>query len=384
MSPDQLADKHVRVDQPNGTESVVVAFKWPDRDVAAATLTRLLDLYMDYVVTARKEAVLLRIEKMDQQAAVACEDEIKRLDRQIAGLETKLAKSGLLSDDDLDGSMLARQSMLKEDVRKLGQKASELKTELRTQKEDRDQLAPVVEKQAESRYKLKALDDQIEAIELQLKHARESIDAADEELRTLPIAICKAKRHEQADKLTFLREQIKQHDVARAAIGKPGGPPAHGALEGMDAREFTVKSPARVGDKPASSSRKTLFAVTFMGLMAAAFGLLFVYDRRNPAPHGPPVVRPRVVHVTPPPAGPPLTEAEMHRLTARIHQWVRDSQPPIVTPPPAAHPPVTIGPNGQVERSAPPATGAHDPDTDLLAARMQQWLGDGEGPGRPG
>jgi hypothetical protein len=118
-----------------------------------------------------------------------------------------------------------------------------------------------------------------------------------------------------------------------------------------------------------------------MGLMAAAFGLLFVYDRRHPEPQGPSIVRPRVIHVTPPPAGPPLTEADFRRLTARIHQWARETPPPIVTPPPAAHPPVTIEPNGQVEGSAPPVNGVHDPDTDLLAARMQQWLGDGAGPG---
>jgi hypothetical protein len=381
VSEDALADTFLKVEQPASTESIVVDFKWPDPVVAPRVLARLLDLYVDYVVTTRKEAVLLRIEKMDQQAAYACEDDIKRCNGQIVALEQKLAQTGKLSDEDLDGSMLARQGALMQSVRNGGQKVAELKSDLRSKRADRDTLAPVVQQQAESRIKLKALDDLIEQLELQIAHLQESIEADNLELRTLPIVLTKAKRNERMGTLTYLKEQLKQHESARAYLGKPGGPPARGALVGMDANEFMVKSPPRVGDKPASSSKKTLFAVTFLGLMAAAFGLLFVYDRRHPAPDGP-LGGARTVYVTPPPAGSTLNGADVHRLSARIQQWVRETHAPIVTPPP--EPPTTIGPDGKVEdKGSPPATNGHagDADTDLLAQRMQQWLGDGHGPG---
>jgi hypothetical protein len=208
---------------------------------------------------------------------------------------------------------------------------------------------------------------------LQITHKQESIEAANEELRLLPIVLTKAKRNERASMLKYLKEQLKQHEAARAAIGKPGGPPGRGALEGMDAREFSVKSPPRVSDKPASSSRKPLFAATFLGLMAAAFGLLFIYDRRHPALDKP-MVRTRVVHVTPPP-GSTLNGVDGHSLPAG--DWVRRSRGPIVTPPP--EPPMTIGPDGRIEDKKPPSANG-DADGDLLASRMQQWLGEGPGP----
>jgi hypothetical protein len=373
VSADTMADSFIKVEQPPGTEAIVVDFKWPDGDAAKAMLARLLELYADYVVTARKEAILVRIEKLDQQAAYACEDDIKRLEAQIVNLEQKLAQTGKLSDEDLDGSMLARKGALIQEVRTNGHKISELKSELRSKRADRETLAPVVEAQAESRIKLKVLDDSIEQLELQIAHAQESIEAENEELRLLPIVLTKAKRNERANLLKYLKEQLKQHETARAAIGKPGGPPGRGALEGMDAKEFMVKSPPRVAEKPASSSRKPLFAVTFLGLMAAAFGLLFIYDRRHPALDEP-MIRTRVVHVTPPP-GSTLNGTTDHSLP--VGDWVRRSRGPIVTPPP--EPPMTIGPDGKVEAKGPPAANG-DADADLLASRMQQWLGEGQGP----
>jgi hypothetical protein len=162
-------------------------------------------------------------------------------------------------------------------------------------------------------------------------------------------------------------------------LGKPGGPPARGALEGMDAREFAVKSPARVGDAPVSSSKKTLMAGTFLALMAGVFGLLFVHDRRHPWIHGGPgsSLCGRVIHVTPPPGPAVGPEVEAHRLSARMNQWLSRGDGPLVTPPPETEPPVTVDEvNGQ---PPPPAEGV-DPDTDHLAQRMQQWLGDGTGP----
>ena len=284
MSEDDLGDKCIKVDQPSGTESIVVDFKWPDRDLTMPVLTRLLDLFSDYVALTRKEAILQRIEKMDQQAASACEDEIKRLDEQIKILERKLARDGKLSDEDMDGPMQAQKLNLQDDIRKNRQHLSELSNDLRTTREDYDSLKPVVEAQAESPIKLKTLRDKLDSLELQIKNARESIEASTEELRTLPIVLSKGKRFEQADKLRYLQGQLREHEKARAGLGKPGGPPAIGALMGMDAHEFSIKSPARVGDKPASSSKKTLFAMTFLGMMATAFGLLFVYDRRHPTP----------------------------------------------------------------------------------------------------
>jgi hypothetical protein len=388
VTTDELAEKYIKVEQPSSTESVIVTFKWPDRDVAIAALTRLTGLYTDYVVRTRKDAILLRIANLDQQAASACEDEIKRLDGRINMLEEKLAKSGAMTTDDMDASMLARESLLREDVRKTGQRVEELKTELRAKRADRDQLAPLVPV-AVPPATFKAVLDQIEQLELQIKHSEESIDAAKEELRTLPIALSRSKRAEERNKLEWLKAQIKQHEAAKAAMNQPGGPPARGALEGMDAKEFSVKSPPRVGDKPVSSSRKTVFAGTFLGLMACAFGLLFVYDRRLPdgVVHRAP--RPQVIHVTPPPAGVPLNGVEVQRVNVRIQQWVREANGPIVTPPPSGYPaepgrpPVTIGPDGRVEEPSSPSVNdtAGDTDTDLLAARMQQWLGEGQGPG---
>jgi hypothetical protein len=370
VSEDALADNFVKVEQPSSTESIVVDFKWPDQAIAKQVLARLLDLYSDYVVTARKEAVLLRIEKMDQQAAWACEDEIKQLDDKLKSLQRKLDQVGHLSDDDLDVAMLARKGKLKDDIRQIGHKMDESKAELRSKRADRETLAPVVEKQAESPIKLKVLDDQIEQLELQIAHAQDSVDAANEELRTLPIVATKTKRNERAGTLNYLKEQIKLHETARAAIGKPGGPPGRGALEGMDAREFSVKSPPRVADKPASSSRKTLFAVTFLGLMAAAFGLVFVYDRRHPAPQMP-MARPRAVHVTPPP-GATLNGADAHWLAASLQAWVRENNGSIVTPPP--EPPMTVDSDGKIEGKESPPTVNGDGDPDHLAARINQWL----------
>ena len=382
VTEDNLADTFIKVDQPAGTESIVVDFKWPDRDLTTPVLTRLLDLFSDYVALTRKEAILLRIEKLDQQAAVACEDEIRRLNLQLAELEKKLLQTGKLGDEDLDGSMLARRSSLEEEIRKVGYKLTEQKGELTYLRGKRDVTEILVGQNAEPRSNLETLEQQISQLELQIKHGQDAIDKSREELRTLPISLTKAKRFEQAGKLKFLKDEIKQHETARAFIGKPGGPPARGVLEGMDAHEFSIKSPARVGDRPASSSKKTLFAVTFLGMMAAAFGLVFVYDRRHPAPDGS-MGRPRIVHVTPPPAGSTLNGNDVHRLSERVQQWVREAQRPIVTPPPEPQPPVTIGPDGKVEdKDAPPATNGHtDADTELLAQRMQQWLGDGHGPG---
>jgi hypothetical protein len=377
VSEDDLGDKFIKVDQPAGTESIVVDFKWPERDVTAPALTRLLERSADYVATARKEAILLRIEKLDQQAAVACEDEIRRLNSQLVDLEKKLALNGKLGDEDLDGSMLARRSSLEEEIRKAGYKLREQKGELIYLRGKRDVTETLVRQNAEPRSNLETLDQQVAQLELQIEHGQDSIDKSYEELRTLPIVLTKSKRFEQINKLKFLKDEIKLHELARAHLGKPGGPPARGALEGMDAHEFSIKSPARIGDKPATSSKKALFAVTFLGMMAAAFGLLFVYDRRHPAPES--FDRSRVIHVTPPPAGATLNGTDIHRLSAHIQQWVREAQRPIVTPPPEA--PMTIGPDGEVEnKDAPPATNGHvaDADADLLAKRMQQLLGDGK------
>ncbi len=379
VSEEKLAETYIKIEQPAATESIVVAFKWPDRDVTGPALTRLLELYADYVANNRKEAVLLRMEHMDQQGAVACEDDIRRLDSQIVALEKKLAEFGKLGDEDLDGSMLARRSTLQEDIRKAGYKLTEQKGELTYNRGKRVVTESMVRQNVEPRSNLETLDQLIAQLELQIEHGQDAIDAANEELRTLPIVLTKAKRQEQSNKLKWLKEEIKQHDSARAYLGKPGGPPARGALEGMDAHEFSIKSPARIADKPASSSGKTLFAVTFLGLMAATFGLLFVYDRRHPAPEGP-TARPHVVYVTPPPSGSTLNGVDVHRLSARIQEWVRENHGPIVTPPP--EPPAKIGPEGELEsQESPPATNgqAHGADTELLAQRMQQWLGNGNG-----
>ncbi|HEY1376702.1 MAG TPA: hypothetical protein VGF55_07900 [Gemmataceae bacterium] len=378
-TPDELADKYVKVEHPSGTESVAVSFKWPDADVARAALGRLLDLFADYVVTARKEAILLRIEKMDQQSASVCEDEIRRLDQRAHALQDKLARTGQLGDEDLDGSMLARRGELRDIVRREDQKRSELRSDLRFKRDDLPVLRMLVEKKAEPPIKLQAAVHEVERLELEVKHSQQTMDAATEELRTLPLQLTLSKKNELALKLQYLREEIKKHEAAKAGLGKPGGPAASGALEGMDAREFSVKSPPRVAETPVANTRKTYAALTFFGLMAGAVGLLMAYDRSRPPPGGPTaVVRTRVVHVTPPPGGVTVTDVDPNRLSVRIHQWIREGEGPLVTPPPG-RPPLTIGPDGRVEEPPAPTNGA-DADADHLAKRMQQWLGDGQGP----
>jgi hypothetical protein len=380
LSEDDLADRYVKVDQPPSTEAVVISFKWGEPDVARNALNRLAELYIDYVVTARKEAILLRIEKLDQQAAYACEDEMRRLDQRAKVLDDKLAKTGKLGDEDLDGTMLARRNELRSEIRNQDQKRKEMRSDLTFKREQLPQLQDLVAKNVEPRYKLTALSHEVERLELDIKHAEEKVAAAEIELKTLPLQLTKAKYNELRLKLDYLKDELKRHAEARALLGKPGGPPARGALEGMDAKEFAVKSPARVGDAPVSSSKKTLMAGTFLALMAGVFGLLFVYDRRHPWIDGGPgsSLRGRVIHVTPPPGGPAVgPEVEAHRLSARMSQWLSRENGPLVTPPPETEPPVTVDEaNGQ---PPPPAEGV-DPDTDHLAQRMQQWLGDGTGP----
>jgi hypothetical protein len=92
--------------------------------------------------------------------------------------------------------------------------------------------------------------------------------------------------------------------------------------------------------------------------MSLAFGLLFVYDRRNPAPDAP-TRRPRVVYVTPPP-GTTLNGTESQRLAASLHAWIRENNRPIVTPPP--QPPTTVVPNANIEN--PPSTANGEVDAD--------------------
>src|SRR5262245_20199666 len=57
LSEDDIAERCIKVDQPAATEAVVIAFKWADPEVAKAALNRLAELYTDYVVSARKEAI---------------------------------------------------------------------------------------------------------------------------------------------------------------------------------------------------------------------------------------------------------------------------------------------------------------------------------------
>jgi hypothetical protein len=57
-----------------------------------------------------------------------------------------------------------------------------------------------------------------------------------------------------------------------------------------------------------------------------------------------------------------------------MSDWVQRGEGPLVTPPPA-----TADPPAEANGTPPPAAGA-DPDTEHLAQRMQQWLGDGIGP----
>ena len=90
-------------------------------------------------------------------------------------------------------------------------------------------------------------------------------------------------------------------------------------------------------------------------------GLRTLENRTYPLP-GRPVIYPRV-HVTPPQTGVEGLDAR------RLAEWM-PTRRPIVTPPPT-----TVDQDGTVEGPPPVET-----DPDLLAARMQNWLGDGQGP----
>jgi hypothetical protein len=375
MSPDTLGEVCIKFDQPPGTEALIVDFKWPDADVARKALDRLLELYSQYVVATRKRDVLVRVEKLDQQLAAGCEDEMRRLSKRAKTLEETLRRTGVLGDDDLEGTMLARRNELQSDIRKQEQMRSDLKRDLENKERDLPETQNLVNKGAERQITLRALERDIEHLKAGIKDKDETIAADKEELRTLPLQLTRAKYNELRLKLEYLREELKRHAEARAQFDEPAGPPARGALEGMDAREFSVKQAARVGEKPASSNKNSLRFLTFLGLMGTAFGLLFVYDRRHPSAAAD-TLHARVVHVTPPPSGPELNgdPAHGHRLNARIHEWLRSENGAIVTPPP-----VTINPDGEVEGPPPPVEGV-DPDSDHLAQRMQQWLGDGIGP----
>ena len=220
------------------------------------------------------------------------------------------------------------------------------------------------EKRPRPRAKLEASENQIDAVGT-ADPGRRGIDRS-RQGRTADAADRTRRRPSATNSgasSSICSEELKRHArSARAAIGKPGGPPARGALEGMDAREFTVKSPPRVGDKPASSSRKTLFAVTFFGLMAV--GVRAAVRLRPPPPvgrAGPDGPLQRVVHITPPPerrlergrrspAQRPHPPMGPRRTRADRHAAAGDDQPG----------------RARREGESPPA-GNGDADTDLLA-----------------
>lgn len=373
LKPTDLAEKYITVDQPLGTETVNVGFKWTDVKTAEAVLNRLLEKFMDYVVTVRKETILLRLETMDRQTLASHEDEVKRLNNQIQSLEDKLARTGQLGEEDMDAIMLARRGELKDTIRRAEQKRAESSKDLQFKLIDLPIMEDLVKKSAEAPTKLRALQQEIDKLRLDLNHQETLISEAAEELRTLPIYVAKGKRYDLLSKSNWLKGRIQQYDDAKAALGKRGGPSARGPLEGMDAREFTVKQPARVGERPASSNRKPLMALTFLGLMGCVCGLLIAYDRRHPASKdatGDPY-RARVVHVTPPGAGPSVTIAEVdsNRLSVRIHQWIQNTDSSIVTPPLDSRQPRMIT-EGEGRDVAPPVK----PDPARMAKRISDWI----------
>lgn len=373
LKPTELAEKYITIDQPLGTESVNVGFKWTDAKTAETVLNRLLEKFMDYVATVRKETILLRLETMDRQTLASYEDEVKRLDNQIRSLEDKLARTGQLGEEDMDAIMLARRGELKDTIRRAEQKRAESSKDLQFKLHDLPVMEDLVKKAAEAPTKLRALQQEIDKLRLDLKHQETLISEAAEELRTLPICVAKGKRYDLLSKLSWLKDQIQQYDDAKAALGKPGGPSARGPLEGMDAREFTVKQPARVGERPVSSNRKPLIALAFLGLMGCVCGLLVAYDRLHPEAKNvaSDPIRTRVVHVTPPGVGPSVTIAEVdsNRLSVRIHQWIQNTDSSVITPPPELRQPRMIT-EGE-SRSVPPPV-RQDPAR--MAKRISDWI----------
>jgi hypothetical protein len=399
ITPAELSEKHLKVDQPVGTETVLVSLKWRDRDKALDILDRLVQRFIAYVVAERKRAILRGAIQSYRQEWAECHAEIDQLEGYIRELEGRLARTGTLSGADLDGAliarrsdlprgepwknpwsfldstMLTRRSELQEKIRTKEQQLPDLRAELTKKLNEYKRYTTLGRSGAVPQAELDNLQYDIEKLRRQVKNTEEALANDTEEFRTLPIRLARTKMKANRDQAAFLEELLQKLEEIAKSSHLPGGPPAEGVLVGMDAPEFSVKS-AWADYRPVSSNRKTLMALAFLTLMGGAFGLLFAHDRYGGAGGGRPVgwppgaglLRARVLRVTrPDDRGGQVTveHMESQRLSVRIHQWIEG---PAGSHEAHAPPPLTIGPNGHIEEPT------DNEDARHLDQRIEHWL----------
>ncbi len=397
LTPAEFAEKHLKVDQPLGTETVSVAVKWRDRERALEILDRLVQRFIGYVVAERKRTILRGIIQSYRQEWAESLSEIEELEGYVRELEGRLAQKGTLTGADLDGAlvarrntmprgepwknpwtfldsaMLTRRSELQEKIRINSQLLPDLKADLIKKQSEYQRYANLGRSGAVPQSELDNLAHDIQKLGRQIRNTEESLRSDREEFRTLPIRLARTKMKANRDQADFLEELLPKLEEMAKLSSQPSGPPAEGVLVGMDAAEFTVK-PLWADYRPVSSNRKTLMALAFLGLMAGAFSLVWAFDRfggvgdgsRSGRPGGGPrsaqlfpVARrdERGGRVT-------IAHVETRRLDVRIHQWIEGNSGAND----AAPPPLTIGPNGHIEEPA------DNEDARHLAQRMEHWL----------
>lgn len=394
-SVDEFVTKNVKVNQPNGTQLIVIGVSTHNRDQAVPLLNRFCDLFGDFVVVHRKETILRKALTSAQQSCAVAKNEIERYKRQIADFEMQLARTGRLPEIDPDGTLAIRRGTLLDDINKSDNLLEELSTERAKIAAEIARIRRPVEQGAYPRSQLRDEEHKLELVSLRIRHNEEKIKTARDELRRLPIVLAQGKLFAEESKAKDAAEQIGRLKAALVTIGRPGGPPATGLLEGMDARELTVKSPARVGEKPLASTKRSIALYTFVGLMGCVFGLAMLFDHlTRPAASATPTASmpPPAPQRAPPAKGEPIrtsvvqvehrngrtekvtiAQVESPRLSVRIDQWIK-SGPDSVN----GLPPLTMNPDGSYRESPPPVDREHE--ARHMAARIHQWLEKGSPP----
>ena len=160
-------------------------------------------------------------------------------------MESTLARTGKLPEADPDGALAIRKGTLMDDIKRAENMLEEyFATESKALAEI-NRIKPLVERGGIAQSQLRDLMYELEITRLRIKHAQEKKEAAIEEIRTLPIVLAKGKLYSEEARAKDHEEQVKRLQTDLVNIGRPGGPPAKGLLEGMDAHELIVKSPAR-------------------------------------------------------------------------------------------------------------------------------------------
>jgi hypothetical protein len=365
QSPDEFAAKCLKVEQPRDTQTIAVTVTYPDKDVGAAVVNRLMALFIDAVAARRREAILVQSLQTARQNLDQSRSDAERLGAFAAELE-RMAAQGLMPGEDQDVSVTVRRGTIYESIRKEQARLDEELVEYAADKKRIAEIEGLVRKGAVARSDLDGLRAKIAVHEIRVRSQEGLIKSLADELRTLPISVARTKKAELDAKARQYRQEVSQLE---AALAQPGAPPAAVALQGIDAREFSVKLPARRGDQPVSSNRKPLTLAVFVALMGGALALVYACDRSRPIVE--PARLPPVVRLTRGPDGRPGT-VTVDRMTVRIDNWIKGSGG---AGGPGPAPPVTVSPDGWIEGAPRPAPANDDPGR--LAARIDHWLGGG-------